>query len=392
MDSPDLDSLVTTTLNNSLPQTAVSLGTVCQRAEDQILEVAVRSLMDAVEILAELEKLRFVRSSDSDFQYDGEQYELRTSRPENEPHVLIIAVASINPHSQLLEEPVTVKLDSKGRFAELRLKSTHRFQSHQETWATALKKVFEGGYRWLAELVRTTLDSSEDRAARELYSSLRTLFSEKVVDNIWLYAIVDERGIYIPDTLARLVASDRASKRVMRTSKSPLEVVVEFCTRVLDYEDLFSKRAIREDRTILGEVQNAPYAGSGIQVSEEVIMELELMVIQPLVRDGKTLLVAGYPTHLRDTIESVLTNERERFRQIIDRGATALRRIVRTAEQNGLDPETQGKSYLERLLERAEWLEFKPRIAGIGIGVDGKHLIGEAAKYWRSRRERKNKP
>jgi hypothetical protein len=165
--------------------------------------------------------------------------------------------------------------------------------------------------------------------------------------------------------------------------------MVEFCTTVLDLSDLFSKTAIREDRTILGEVENAPYAGSGIQVAEEIIMELDLMVVQPLVREGKTLLVAGYPTQLRSSIEPVLTKERERLRQIVDRGATALRSIVSTAEKHKLALNIQEKSQLERLVERAEWLEFKPRIPFTGLALDGKYIIGQAAKFWREWREKK---
>jgi len=79
--------------------------------------------------------------------------------------------------------------------------------------------VLESGYRWLAEYVKTSLDKLQSGAADDFYSYLRTLFSEQIVENLWLYAIVDKKGIYIPDTIARHVAIKHASQKRLNISR-----------------------------------------------------------------------------------------------------------------------------------------------------------------------------
>jgi hypothetical protein len=202
--------------------------------------------------------------------------------------------------------------------------------------------VLESGYRWLTEYVRATLNGLRTETTEALYSYLRQLFPAKIVDDIWLYAIVEQHGIYVPDSLAFQAAIERVSQRRIATSQSPVRLATDFSTRLIEFDKVFSKIAISQDSTVVGRMVEAPYAGSGIELAEEAIYQSKEFVIQPLVREGKVLLSAAYPTPIRSLVEPVLKKEREQFRQIIKlRASSYYGMIQRLRDQRfllGVDP------------------------------------------------------
>jgi hypothetical protein len=393
--SSDLSVRVRDGLTNFFSQeSAISVSAVCEQAEGELLGLLLESILEEIRLIAEQEEVSFTRIADDQCNFDNSVYEVRLTGRDTKTHILLLTVLSVDGRSSpMARGAVPFTFESRGRYSEVRLKTPERMLAHRDALGKVASTVLEAGYRWLSEFVQMALNSLEDRTADELYSHLRQIFSRKIVENIWLYAIIDEHGIYIPDRFARGVAESRAGKRSLTTSRSPLELMVDFSTKILDYEDLFSKTAVREDRTIVGEVGKAPYAASGIHLAEEIIMELDLMVVQPLVKEGRTLLVAGYPTQLRAEVEPVLIRERERIRIILEKGAGALRQLISTAEKNRVNLGENNSSLLERISD-AKWFEvkFKAKIPLVPIEVSANpgEAIRHAAKYWRGARPKKN--
>ncbi len=323
--SSDLDSYVRQQLDRYFPKTgSASLIEVCDQVEDVLVGLVETTTLDQIRALSIEADVRFVTGPSPSFVYDNMIYEIRT-----------------------LEHPthfnsLRIVIRSTGKYVEVRVTTDRAFLACQSLIAEAAVLVLESGYRWLTEYVRATLNGLRTETTEALYSYLRQLFPAKIVDDIWLYAIVEQHGIYVPDSLAFQAAIERVSQRRIATSQSPVRLATDFSTRLIEFDKVFSKIAISQDSTVVGRMVEAPYAGSGIELAEEAIYQSKEFVIQPLVREGKVLLSAAYPTPIRSLVEPVLKKEREQFRQIIKlRASSYYGMIQRLRDQRfllGVDP------------------------------------------------------
>ncbi|MDZ7367237.1 MAG: hypothetical protein ONB43_15415 [candidate division KSB1 bacterium] len=240
--------------------------------------------------------------------------------------------------SDLVAKPFKIKFNSYGKYDEIHIRTDKVFLNYQSSIAEVCQSVLESGYRWLVERVKRMLNSIQSSAAENLYSHLRKLLPEQIVNQIWLYAITENKGIYIPDTIARKVALDKMSRRKLNVGESPIKLIADFSTTLIDFERTFSKIAIADDTNLIKDFVNVPYTESGLQIAEAAIYQVSGYVIQPLVREGKTLLTTGYSIDLKTEVEPILKKESEEFRKIVEREKSKLSNIVRQLKEQTLPP------------------------------------------------------
>jgi len=78
---------------------------------------------------------------------------------------------------------------------------------------------------------------------------------------------------------------------------------------------------------------NAGYSATGFQIAEMAIYQAERIITQPLVREGKTLLVAGYPIDVRQEVEHQLTAHCQTIKATLDGTAGEVRKLVQRLQR-----------------------------------------------------------
>lgn len=370
-----------------IEQRGIALSLFCEQVEEQLLHILRRVVLLEVEIISQENNVVFSCISLKRFSYDNVMFELKVTEYATNSNILQITVRGTNPKKTKFEKkPSKTSIDSLGRYNEIQV-ATDKIFNYQAAICDVAKLVLEAGYRWLSEYVRVALDELQDQIADDLYSHLRRLFPDRIVENIFLWKAVDRKGVYVPDDLARRVAINRASKRKFSSSLSPIEIITTFSTATVELDKLVSRRAVAEDSIIEGNFLDAKYADSGLDLAEIVIYQSQRFVAHPVVREGKVLLIAGYPVEIRPIVESVLRKERTNFQMILSRESSAILRKVEEVKSQGalpkLDPEELPNTWIVRTVSN---IELKPNIWGVGFNLN--NIILEILKKYYQRRKK----
>lgn len=325
------------------------LPVICEQVEFHLAEISRRSILKILNEFSRKSGVRYFSSPSELFIFDKTYYQLKISEHSTLPEVVVVTIKSVRKEgSKFIRKALMQKFNSGGRYTEVRVSTDEIFLPIQASISGTVVGVLEYGYRWLEEYVKIYLKSIRSETSIELYSHIRFILPEYYANRVWLYAIIEENGIYIPDLIAYQSALKLASERKYSFGQSPLELVADFSTRIVDFEKVFSKIAIAENRSILGNTVSAGYAGSGIEIAEQAVYQSGQFVIQPLVREGKTLLTAAYPSDVREHVEVILDREKEEFRRIVSARAASLRDTIETIQSKRILPRLKSK-YFEYL-------------------------------------------
>jgi hypothetical protein len=326
----DLESKVRQKLDSNFPKDSPnSLPLLCDQVEEFLLSLTEILIIREIQLIAEETGSNFVGSDSQYFLYDYNTFYIKASENQRYNNLLEVIVNSVDRRkSMLAKKSTTVSLDTLGRFNKVHIKTSAVFENNQSSFAQIVRVILESGYYWLTERVRVTLNDFHQQTSEDLYSYLRQLFPEQIVNHIWLYAVVNNRGLYIPSALNREFAFKRVSRRLLDVKDSPIKLAADFSTRLIEFDKLFCKLTYAQGQTMVFNFDRAKYASSCFHIAEEAIYQSNTFVSQPLVREGKTLLSAAYPVSLRDSIEPILTRERENIKSILEKKHKILSDIV----------------------------------------------------------------
>ncbi len=336
----DLESQVRLSLDAEFTaEPVVPIQSICDLVESHLLHILYTSILAELTLVAEEVGVHFLSTPSDYFYYNNAIYILRMTEHSISNNILQVTIQCTDQSkSDLVTKPLKIKFNSYGKYNEVHIRVDKVMLNYQTSIAEVCQSVLEFGYRWLVEYVKRMLNSIQSRAAENLYSHLRTLFPEQVVNQIWLYAITENKGIYIPDTFARKIALDKISRKSLNVGESPIKLVADFSTTLVDFERTFSKIAITEDTSLTKDFVNVPYTESGLQIAEAAVYQVSGYVVQPLVREGKTLLTTGYSSDLKGEVEPILKKESEEFRRILEREKSRLSSIVKQLNDQMLPP------------------------------------------------------
>lgn len=233
---------------------------------------------------------------------------------------------------------VTATVAGSGRVTRANVAVPAALTSTAEPLAVAIADACASVYVWLEAHVMAKLDALRNAAADELYLRLRKGLPPNVVEHVWLYVIADGSGIYVPDYQGRRTALAHATSRHLNPSLSPLELITDLFTQTLAADSTHSAEAIASGSIIQQEFARAKYASTGLQVAEEAVYDCRDYLIHPLVREGSTLLTAGYPRNQESVLHEPLQALRADFKDVIGRSSSRLRRVVRSIAEQGSLP------------------------------------------------------
>lgn len=381
----DLESLVGEELSMRFSSSAsIPLLILCDEVENYLLEFLKGILINELQRAALEGSTRFLLLSKDRFLFDKFVFEIRITFHAHKPNILQVAIPCIDSRqSRFVRKPLREPINGMGRFSEVRVFTAEKFLTWQENIAEVVRATIESGYKWLYGYIWNALENINQATATALYSELRQSLPSNLVDNIWLYAVTETQGIYIPDNRSRIIILDRVSKRTVVTRQSPLSLAVDFSTRILEYDKLFSKIVFATDQTLESTFVDAPYADCGLEVAEEPIYRAKDLAVQPLVREGSARLVASYPLGLREELEPLLKKKRKDLKAIMERSMESLHKQLLQIEHNSKQSKSTGS-----IINTARWLELKPNIFGLGFNIN--QIVEDILQwYWkRSKRRR----
>jgi len=202
---PDLSHSIQQELENKfLMNRSGSLEMTWAQVESHLLDLLKGALINELRLELTEKEVFFKSLSTKRFLFNNEIYEIKITEYASNDSILQVAIRCLNcKASKLIKRPLKARIDSLGRYATLQIFIDRALLEFQSAIREVCVVVLEAGYRWLAEYVKSTLDEFQNQIAVDLYSYLRQLFSEALVQNIFLFGIADKSGIYLLDDLGR---------------------------------------------------------------------------------------------------------------------------------------------------------------------------------------------
>lgn len=318
----DLTREVSETTIHNLSETCLSVEAyLVGRLRSELLALVQRSAMS--------QGLAYGQIQDEVFLLGGELYVLRIVPDGIVPYRLKITInGGLATEFPSLSQLSSIVLETRGRVREIQIQVDERLAVLFDGASELCKTVFEVGYRWLEERVKNAIGVFRSDVAAAVYSKLRVLLSVDLANQIWLGVFIEVIGHYLlgPDQIR--VALDRAGERRLHIPQSPLEAVTRFATAVFPFEKSLSRDAFVENRIIQRGIHAAPYAPTGIQLAEEQVYRIDRISIQPLVREGPTLLTAAYPIEIESNVAPSLETVKPVLKALLEERANDLHRCM----------------------------------------------------------------
>lgn len=343
------------------------LDKTCGLVEAVMPSLVVGTCLDS---LARQQKAIFIGGGRA-FALGETQYELRAGPSVHDPDTFDLAITAD------CETPSPTKrafaVGGLAPFKRIEVSAVPSVESFIELFAGCAAQAIEATYDFLLEWLERRANGLPSRGPEGLYAELRSVVPDHASD-VWLYALVGDRGFYIPDREARTQALRRLTDARGEGSTSPLQYLGTFSEKVLPLELLFSRHAIKTEKGLQDDFADAKYS-PGMGGGEARIYGSPALISQPLVKEGTVRLVAGYPVDLREHVQDELYNNRDRFGRVIESTRADLHKQLSALLHLQEDPEEK-----VRLLDA---FDAKPGFLGFTVNLN---LVAQAFLDWLKRR------
>ncbi|MCH7828130.1 MAG: hypothetical protein IIC75_09210 [Bacteroidetes bacterium] len=313
-----------------------ALVRTCESVEIRLLDMIEESLITLFQKSSVENNQSFTTGPQGIYIYNEIPFQIKFNETSKDNSLLELSIKSIDNMKSTLDKGLKVKIDSVGRYAVVKIFVDTRLEKFKESISDIVENVFVVGYRWLKEYVRLKLNEIYKHTSEELYSFLRQILPEKIVENVWLYVIYEKQGLYIPSSINRDKLLSTVSNRNYNLDISPIQALADFSTRLMDFEKLFAKSVLGNDKTLEAKLTKAPYQDSGFQLVEQIVYKSDKLISQPLVKEGKILMTVGYPIELRKDVELILYNNRQNFANILENKHSFLKSTFNTIIKKGI--------------------------------------------------------
>ncbi len=290
---------------------------------------------------------KFVRIAEGRFQWSDGIYKAEAGFGVREWDELDFAVHRVAPgYVNSIPTEIEVPINSSGRIRVVHLSVDNPLDRFAENLAEFTRTGVESAYRsselWLAEELSDRQDS-----ARAIHRHGRSILKEDISKRVRYHVITEHdgemRGCYVFDSDAVHDSIRTASEARRLVSKSAIEAVAGAARHSVDYARMFSKEAIDQNKVIAANLLNAKYSDTGINLDELGLYGGDAAV-QPLVREGSSLLVAAYPLSLRSQVERTLREHAAGFQRIVANHHSGFMKILARIVSGDNDRDFLGKT------------------------------------------------
>ncbi|HEX5712268.1 MAG TPA: hypothetical protein VFX85_03020 [Solirubrobacterales bacterium] len=292
----------------------LSLAEACSRAEGHLVNhlppVICKTVVDAEAGARQLAEDRFVLSDTV--------YDIRPGAAISDASALHVVIGELGGNWSVESfEGCTVGVQGHGRYTSAVISADPRLSAVVETIGQSVQVYLADGYRRLQANVMRELLEADHRISLKLYAEIRSVFDEGVASRISLYALIEEReAIYLLDPPAILKALQRASSRRPSVAASPLTLTALLVRDSVRADETVALGALDRESPVAVRLADQYYSNSPQFNLAEISIYGDTAHVQPIVRDGKVRLIAGYPTELRDIAEPGLARLEKRLSEI----------------------------------------------------------------------------
>jgi hypothetical protein len=266
--------------------------------------------------------------------YPGtDQYRVRVGVRNQDPECLEISLQKTFNQKDWIAMEFNLTYPSIGPFQSLCLrfdKRLERFKAGILELAQRLCYIANSQYQIY---VWEALTKSQPACVEELYRSVRHLPGCRIGDKIWLFLIVDGKGFYLLDQVAKRAIFEKTIKPSEKLPKLVPEVIDDF-QLAMNEEQLFSTEAFSQQRIIVDSFNNARYKETGVQRSEEYIYGARNFAALPLFGWSNLKIALAAPAKFQEHIEKGGSTAKRLFLQKINEMQPAIREELKALGKN----------------------------------------------------------
>ncbi len=325
--SSDIDALVRTYaegFSNSLEVSVKDLPNLASMLSGVVPELLSYLVREEIADYACRTQKEFGIESEDTFLFTIEKisYIIEIADDKRTERTLLVTLRSLSPQRGKLANFCFIPVDAQSPYSRFGFRLDSSLETLNEELTFIITKSLESFSRWFGGFIRSIILSGRNQVVDVLYSHVRSLFSEKIADQIYLYALMKRKGVYIFDSLSLENAIRAMNRGVKGLNTTPLQLINALAFKQLPFEELAAAVAIPEDKTVQlskseVEIKGHKKAG-GMGLPELALYATEDLVIQPLVIKGKLLLEAAYHPTIREQVEMTLKRERMNFTSILN--------------------------------------------------------------------------
>jgi hypothetical protein len=208
-----------------------------------------------------------------------------------------------------LRKAMEVKIDVPGRYSlvvyDLPTLCSIR---DKDLLITLTKDVFIVGHNWMNEKTMKCIRQANYEANQSLYEYMRTVVTDRRILNGFVFsALMDEKDFVVLDETAIYNAISLAANTAWKLGRSPADVAVQAMTQVVPRADSVIADTINSGRTLDFDLTAGKYYQADNSFSESMRAVWGSSVsCFPIMREGKMLVIALFPTEFRSELEPIL--------------------------------------------------------------------------------------
>jgi hypothetical protein len=253
----------------------------------------------------------------------GHSYEVRVG--ENIRNSGIIEVALVERPIELTKSKSKRKrfqLSGHGRYKRADIWLPDEAELDRVWFSEATDAVFQTGYRWLEERLRTVTSKPEMSVGIELYTYLRSIINnEKLLENIWFGCSIKGRGVFLIGPTIVMSGLNIISHYAAQTGESALQLIAEYLGCDIPAEKTFGTIAVGRNKCMDFELSDAKYREDLplLLRVQMVVMKSKSITIFPIFRANSDYLQCVFPTEKKDVLFQILCQHKEKLSNLFGR-------------------------------------------------------------------------
>jgi len=243
---------------------------------------------------------------------------------------------SVDHSQRRLKKAIEIKIDALGRYASVVYDVPKLCTiANRDLLSTLTRDVFGVGHNWMNEKVMKCIRDACDDANRALYEYMRTIVTDRRLLNGFVFsALLDEKDFVVLDEAATRTAMSLAARSARKLGRSPADIAVQAMTQVIPGIDSVIVDAVKSEKTMDFDLTLDKYYHVDNSFSESMRAVWGSSVsCFPLMREGKMLLIALFPTEFRIHLEPILVFHRAQLERIAKERIGHLKKTLRTLTQ-----------------------------------------------------------
>lgn len=231
-----------------------------------------------------------------------------------------------------LRKALEVEINVPGRYSvvdyELPIMCSIR---DKDLLTTLTKDVFIVGYNWMNEKTMKCIRKANDDKNQSLYEYMRTVVTDRrILSGFVFSALMDDKDFVILDEFAFFTGISRAANDAWKLGRSPADLAVQAMTEVVPLADSVIADTINSGGTLDFDLTAGKYYQNDNSFTESMRAVWGTSVsCFPIMREGRMLVIALFPTEFRSELAPILTVHRASLEEIAKQKIALMKKLLK---------------------------------------------------------------